>query len=268
MNPTPIEFFHHQKMWSKEAKFAGREASANDSLVASYYDSAGIDIYEEDTDEKFAMKYASMADAWDACDNIDWLCGVIDKIRIRVMPDSVKYPNSVLWVLKKINPARERTLAIDSGLRKFALRIVRETPLGDGRTLWDIVGKPGRVAVETAEHFIEGRTTWEEFCKNKRAAHIIIYPPNIANYVFPRDAADYAAKAAVEAANAADTHYSSCILAAGTADSATCAVAFAATAACSRDDAKFAVADLSARTATKQFHARLLKKIIGNPFTK
>ena len=51
----------------------------------------------------------------------------------------------------------------DSSLRKLACRFVRETPLSDGRKVWDLLtDERGRKAVEVAELYANGKATAQE----------------------------------------------------------------------------------------------------------
>ena len=50
----------------------------------------------------------------------------------------------------------------DTVLRKLACRFIRETPLHDGRKVWDLLtDKRSRKAVEVAEAHAEGKATYE-----------------------------------------------------------------------------------------------------------
>ena len=62
----------------------------------------------------------------------------------------------------------------DTVLRKLACRVVRETPLHDGRKVWDLLNdERSRKAVEVAELYADGKATYEELqvaCAAARAA--------------------------------------------------------------------------------------------------
>ena len=78
----------------------------------------------------------------------------------------------------------------DSSLRKLACRFVRETPLSDGRKVWDLLtDERSRKAVEVAEAYADGKATDGELQAAAAAAYA---------------AADAAAAAAYAAADAAD----------------------------------------------------------------
>ena len=130
----------------------------------------------------------------------------------------------------------------DSTLRKLACRFIRETPLSDGRKVWDLLtdGRSRR-AVEVAEACADGKATYEELD---------------AAYTAAADAADDAAASADDAAYAA---------AAAADDDAARAVAYAASA----DDAAYAAADAAddaaALAAAKAAQRKMIAEL-GNPF--
>jgi hypothetical protein len=130
----------------------------------------------------------------------------------------------------------------DTVLRKLACRFVRETPLHDGRKVWDLlVDERSRKAVEVAEAYADGKATYEEL----QTAYTAAYAADAADaadaaaYAAARDAAYATADAAADAA-ARDAAY--------TAAYAAYADAYAAAA----DDAKAA-------------QARMIAEL-GNPF--
>mgnify|MGYP005608604793 CR=1 FL=1 len=84
----------------------------------------------------FAAKFETMADVWDACERVDWL----------------------IWVYRRtVTPMDMREL------RLFACWCVRETPLKDGRKVWDLLtDERSRNAVVVAERFARGEATDEE----------------------------------------------------------------------------------------------------------
>jgi hypothetical protein len=99
----------------------------------------------------------------------------------------------------------------DTVLRKLVCRFVRETPLHDGRKVWDLlVDERSRKAVEVAEAYADGKATYEELqtayatayaaaraaCAARAAACAVAYAVAYA-------AADDAAYAAYAAAYAA-----------------------------------------------------------------
>jgi hypothetical protein len=77
----------------------------------------------------------SLLDAWGRCERADWL----------------------LWALEQLGL---RDARLD---RLFACRCVRETPLPDGRKVWDLLtDERSRLAVEVSERFARGEATEPE----------------------------------------------------------------------------------------------------------
>ena len=132
----------------------------------------------------------------------------------------------------------------DSILRKLACRFIRETPIADGRKVWDLLtDERSRKAVEVAEAYADGKATYEELDAARDAAYAAA---NIAVRAAARDAA----YAAVHAAYAADAAYA----------------AYAAYAAA--DDA-YAAADAAADAAAADDAVAAQAQMIaemGNPF--
>ena len=122
---------------------------------------------------KWALSVSEdMADVWDAMieqGKHDWLIWTVT--RPGVFPDSV--------------------------LRKLACRFVRETPLSDGRKVWDLLtDERSRKAVEVAEAYADGKATYEEL-QTAYAAACAAYAAARAAYT-----AAYAARAVYAAADA------------------------------------------------------------------
>ena len=70
-----------------------------------------------------------------------------------------------LWILTQPG------VATDRDLRLFACRCVRETPLADGRTVWDLLtDQRSRMAVEVSERFANGRASQGELAAAEAAA--------------------------------------------------------------------------------------------------
>ena len=92
----------------------------------------------------------------------------------------------------------------DSVLRKLACRFVRETPLTDGRKVWDLLtDERSRKAVEVTEAYADGKATNEELKAASDAAFATAYvAPHAADAAFATCAA-YGARAAARAARAA-----------------------------------------------------------------
>ena len=142
----------------------------------------------------------------------------------------------LIWTVTRPN------VFTDSVLRKLACRLIRETPLHDGRTVWDsLTDERSRRAVEVAERYAVGKATAQEL----DAAHAAVWAA--ARDAAARDAArddaayDAAVWAAAYAAAACDA-----------ARDAAAAVAAAAVCIAANADAKAAQAQMIAE--------------LGNPF--
>lgn len=139
-------------------------------------------------------------------------------------------------------------------LRRLACRFVRETPLADGRNVWDLLtDERSRMAVEVAEASAEGKATADELV----AAWAALAARDAATC-----AATTAARAAAKAARAAasratDAAYAAAVYAAA----ASYAAARATDTACATDTAR--AADCAAKSAQIKMIAEL-----GNPFNK
>src|SRR3989304_1677620 len=78
---------------------------------------------------------ASLQELWNTCPRSDWM----------------------LWVLKKFHPLSPRLFV------QIACAVVRETPLADGRTVWDLLtDERSRQTIETAERWEKGEATKTE----------------------------------------------------------------------------------------------------------
>jgi len=150
----------------------------------------------------------------------------------------------------------------DAVLRKLACRFVRETPLADGRKIWDLLtDERSRKAVEVAEFYANGKATDGELQAARDAAYAVAFAAadaaaRDAAYAAAR-AADAAARDAAYAADAAACAAFAAFAAARAAFAAACA-AFAAFAAAS--DAADAAYD-----AAKAAQVRMIAEL-GNPF--
>ena len=128
----------------------------------------------------------------------------------------------------------------DAVLHKLACRFVRETPLSDGRNVWDLLtDERSRNAVEVAEAYADGKATAQELEDAYDAA----------------DAAACAADAAEDAAFAAA--FAAADAAARDAAYAVDAAAFTA----------LAATDAAARDAAKAAQVQMFAEL-GNPFKK
>lgn len=159
----------------------------------------------------WAKDFPTLAAAWDACPNSEWMC----------------------WALHKLEYSDERNL------RAFACWCVRETPLGDGRKVWDLLtDERSRRAVEVAEAFLRGEATAEERVAAKDAALVAGYLAGPAGFAAWVVAWENASAAAWEAAKQA-------------------AIA-----------ASWATPDAvdAPRAAAWEAQANALREIVGNPF--
>ena len=172
---------------------------------------------------KWALSISGdMADVWDAMikqDRHDWL----------------------IWTA-----TRPGVFSV-SILRKLACRFVRETPLTDGRKVWDLLtDERSRKAVEVAERYADGKATDGEL-QAARAAARAAYAAYVAR------AAAYAAYAAAYAAYADDVADYAAVRAS----------------ACAADAAAYAAADdaYDAADDAKAAQAQVIAEL-GNPFGK
>ena len=128
----------------------------------------------------------------------------------------------------------------DSILRKLACRFIRETPIADGRKVWDLLtDERSRKAVEVAELYADGNATDGELQAACNAAYA----------AYAADAADAAADAAAYAADAAAR-----------------AVAYAAARAAARAaDAAADAADAAAYDVAEAAQMKMIAEL-GDPF--
>ncbi len=139
----------------------------------------------------------------------------------------------------------------DSTLRKLACRFVRETPLHDGRKVWDLLtDERSRRAVEVAELYADGKATYEELYAADDAAEAVVCGGAAAAY----DAAYVATRAVA---------YAAALAAADAAYAAARAVARAAAYAAA--DAATEAAYVAARAAAKAAQIKMIAEL-GNPF--
>lgn len=138
-------------------------------------------------------------------------------------------------------------------LRKLACRFVRETPLLDGRKVWDLLtDERSQKAVAVAERYADGKATGDEL-KAARAAYAT--------------ATDAAAEAAACAACAAYVSYAADVYATEVADAAYgSAYAARAAAYASAEAVAYVVAD-AATDAAKSAQVKMMAEL-GNPFRK
>jgi len=167
----------------------------------------------------------------------------------------------------------------DSVLRKLACRFVRETPLSDGRKVWDLLtDERSRNAVEVVEVYADGKAAKEDM----DAAYATAYAAARAAYAAARaafaafaaarDAAYAASDAAYAAAYAADAAARAAYAASDDVTYAAYAASDAARAAYAAARAAYAASDDVARDAAyaaydaaKAAQVRMIAEL-GNPF--
>ena len=135
-------------------------------------------------------------------------------------------------------------------LRKLVCRFIRETPLADGRTVWDLLtDERSRKAVEVAEAYADGKATYEELdaAYDAAAAAAVYAAYDTADAAYAAAYAAYAAAAADAVSDAAYAVYA-----------AARAVAYDA-------DAAAYDADDAAYDAAKVAQAQMIAEL-GNPF--
>ena len=146
----------------------------------------------------------------------------------------------------------------ESVLRKTACRFVRETPIGGGKTVWDLLEDArSRKAVEVSEAYADGKATKAELADAYSAARAA---SATAWAAIAAIAASNAARADFFAAHAAYSPVYAAAIAAGNAARAADAARAAADAGL---DGAFYTAHDAARTAQIKMIAEL-----GNPFGK
>ena len=112
----------------------------------------------------FARTCPDLETAWNTCDRSEWM----------------------IWLLRKLKFQDDKTY------RLYACWCVRNTPMADGRKVWDLLTDPrSRNAVEVAERFAVGEATADEL----REARIAAYAAAVyaAVYAYAAAAADAAA---------------------------------------------------------------------------
>ena len=92
----------------------------------------------------FALKYATMKEVWDNCPRPDWL----------------------MWIME-----REKIPLDDKKARLFACWSAEHTPIGDGRTTWDLLtDERSRNAVRVALRFARDEANRDELAAARAAA--------------------------------------------------------------------------------------------------
>ena len=111
------------------------------------------------------MKYIELLNKYDACrPAIGWL----EDSNIRSIQeawDKCERPDWLLWLNEKFD------LFTHKQMRLMACRFVRETPLADGRTVWDLLtDERSRNAVIVAERYAHGEASDTELTTARDAA--------------------------------------------------------------------------------------------------
>ena len=169
----------------------------------------------------------------------------------------------LLWTATRPN------VFTDSVLRKLACRFIRETPLHDGRKVWDLLtDERSRKAVEVAELYADGRATYDGLHAAAYAASDAAYDAAYAAYDAVAGAvysaaydAAYAAAAAARDAAARDAAYDAAFAAAR---NAARNAAYDATRNAAYDATRAAVY-VAAYDAAKAAQAQMIAEM-GNPF--
>jgi hypothetical protein len=111
---------------------------------------------------RWADQFPTLADAWDACGRPNWMLWLLTRAKV-VQPDDPRY-------------------------RLFACWCVRNTPLADGRTVWDLLTDDrSRRAVECAERHARGEADDAELAAARDAAWAVAWD-------IARDAAEATAR--------------------------------------------------------------------------
>ncbi len=122
----------------------------------------------------------------------DWKGTVLDVLKMESVPDS-----HAVWLACQSGVLPERTR------RLMACAFVRHTPIGDGRTVWNLLtDERSKNVVEVAERYANGQATEEEFSVAYCAAYYAAAnaAANAAYYAAANAAANAAAYAAANAA--------------------------------------------------------------------
>ena len=168
------------------------------------------------TGRAWLVTQANMETAWRNCRNVQWMFWALARLEIEIDPVTA---------------------------RLLACRFVRETPLADGRMVWNLLtDERSRAAVIVAERFARGAASDDELSAARSAA------ADAARSVAIRSAAVWSA-----ARSAADAARSAAVPSA--ADAVRSAAVWSAAAAAADDDAEIA-------------QANILRATIQNPWAK
>jgi quinol monooxygenase YgiN len=144
------------------------------------------------------MKHIEILEQLEACDEaVEWAKGYES---LEHAWNECKIPDWMLWLDDNMG------LFTDKERRLLACRFVRETPIGDGRTVWDLLtDERSRNSVIVAEKFANGEATQEELATASATAwdaawdaarYAAWYAARYAAWATARDAASATASAA------------------------------------------------------------------------
>ena len=200
------------------------------------------------------MKTADFLHKYDACeDGAEWALSISDDMA-DVWEAMIKERQHEWLIWTATRPG----VFTDAVLRKLACRFVRETPLADGRTAWDLLAdERSRMAIEVAEAYVDGNATADELADARQAADAACVADCATRAArvaaaYAADAATYAPARAVSAA------------AAGTAEVAY-EVAYAAAPATAHVGSRAAAIQATRTAFAAQIH---MVAELGNPFKK
>ena len=180
---------------------------------------------------KFALQFKTMAEVWDNCTRVGWLCWILE--RLEVAPD-------------------------EKAIRLFMCWAARNTPLHDGRTTWDLLTEEAsRNAVNVALRFARDEANAGELSAAYSAAESAA---GSAAYSAAGSAAWSAARSAAWSAARSAAESAAHSAAWSAAESAAQSAAWSA----ARSAARSAAAESAAESAqSSQF-----KLVFKNPFKK
>lgn len=123
-------------------------------------------IYSIGADEQVRLCRTGMHASRRAIDALYYAAGPI-VCRVRVWEDVVELDDKLAGRHREVVWMADATQV----LRRFACWCVRNTPLGDGRTTWDLLTDPrSRAAVEAKERWLDAKVNGRELKKAIRAA--------------------------------------------------------------------------------------------------
>lgn len=199
------------------------------------------------------MKTADFLRQHDAClDGAHWAMSVSDDMAD--VWDALIEQGRHDWLLWT---ATRQGVFHGAALRKLACRLVRETPLMDGRVVWDLLtDERSRRAVEVAESCAAGNATDDDLDAARSASYAARAAADAAEAAY--DVYDDSAAAHAAAYAAYDSAYTT---------RAASASSFAAYAAYAASGASYSAARSAARAAAYAAQVKMIAEL-GNPFKK